>query len=594
MTHIDEKFKDARPQDTVERIINLLQKQGIEVLENWTDSGIPDCFSVRVTIAGTSLGANGKGVTKELARASGYAELMERLQSGFLGSGQLNYSDARQMSRGELMAVSAPWLQMLAERIAKCEKTSFSVDELLDSCFDYSNKETTDVIPYYNANDGSSVFLPVNLIPRLYSSNGLAAGNSTEEAIVQGFSEIVERHCHCSILRDCLTPPTIPHSYLKQFSTAYSIICALQDAGYTVIVKDCSLGEGYPVVASAIVDKMTHGYRVIVGSSPVFEIALERSLTEMLQGTSVKTMPMVTTFFTNRSHSPKDVSSALVSGSGVYQMSFFEGEPSYSFLPFPDRSGSTNKELLSFIMEYLERHNRTMLVRDLSHFGFPTYRLIVPGMSEVFTFSFVGKPSYIRLTYETAEIASNLQNATPEQLITYNLQYNTTPSAVRGPLYFTNISRLPLEVVSTTNQYFGMMSAAYAEWELGNIAQCLRLTSSAVAYAPADKKVLTDCLRQFLLQRCTGAAEATVLRQLKLFYSEETVLTVAEYVKDHANPFTALFPQCDENCSDCRWSKICRLMEHRSVKKRVNHAAASFDGEKAILSLQRIFDSLHK
>ena len=80
MKNIDERFKDASPVDTVNRIRRLMQTNGFGVEEEWRESGIKNCFSVRVTIAGTKLSSFGKGVTKELARASGHAELMERLQ----------------------------------------------------------------------------------------------------------------------------------------------------------------------------------------------------------------------------------------------------------------------------------------------------------------------------------------------------------------------------------------------------------------------------------------------------------------------------------------------------------------------------------
>jgi ribosomal protein S12 methylthiotransferase accessory factor len=84
MNNIDEKFKDASPEQTVARILEILAENGLHASERWTESGVSDCFSVHVTIDGTECGACGKGITRPLARASGYAELMERLQNGFL------------------------------------------------------------------------------------------------------------------------------------------------------------------------------------------------------------------------------------------------------------------------------------------------------------------------------------------------------------------------------------------------------------------------------------------------------------------------------------------------------------------------------
>ena len=583
--HIDEKFKDARPEDTVERIIGLLHAQGLEAEESWKDSGIENCFSVRVTIKGTTLHANGKGVTKVLARASGYAELTERLQSGFLGYGSLKYNDEKSMTAEELLSESGEVLEKIACRIADFEQIPFSAENLLATCF--PNGNTTSAIPYLNAVDGKEVYLPVSLIPYLYSTNGLAAGNSTEEAIVQGFSEIVERYCHCRILHKNLTPPTIPRSYLQQFTTAYSIICALEDAGYTVIVKDCSLGEGYPVVASAIVDRQTHGYRVIFGSSPLFEIALERSLTEMLQNTSISKMPITNAFYTAKTRKGKEVSSALVSGSGIYTIDFFEGEASYPFAPFPDLSDSSNSALVSYIMKYLSQHQRIMLIRNLSHFGFSTLRMIVPGMSEVFTFSFAGKPSFVQLANETSSIADDLRKATPEQLMTYTIQYVSTPSAISGPLFYTKISKLPLSVSANTNRFFGMMSAAYAEWALGNLPQCMRHVNAALPYAPEEEKEYLMLLRQYLTLRATGKTAQTVLEQLRLFYADEQIELLSERLQ--VNPFAPLFPLCDNQCASCHWTDICLKNAHSYVMERLNLAAAEFDNQKAFSELKDIF-----
>ena len=79
---IDSKYKDDSPINTVNRIKGILKEYGIETIECWNDSGVPYCHSLRVSVFGTDFGVNGKGVTEELALASGYGELMERLQLG--------------------------------------------------------------------------------------------------------------------------------------------------------------------------------------------------------------------------------------------------------------------------------------------------------------------------------------------------------------------------------------------------------------------------------------------------------------------------------------------------------------------------------
>ena len=47
-------------------------------------------------------------------------------------------------------------------------------------------------LPYIRQSDKKEVFIPVNLIGNLFVSNGMSAGNSSEEAKVQCLSEIFE------------------------------------------------------------------------------------------------------------------------------------------------------------------------------------------------------------------------------------------------------------------------------------------------------------------------------------------------------------------------------------------------------------------
>lgn len=591
MIHIDEQYKDASPQTTVERIYNLLEAQNIGIEEDWVESGIPDCFSVRVSITGTSLGTNGKGVTKELARASGCAELMERLQSGFRGAGSLRFPDEIPLTKQELTDRSLPVLSMLAAKIAADAQADFSVDQLLDHVYGFGTIKSVPAIPFFNANNGTSVYLPVSLIKSLYSSNGLAAGNSTEETVVQGFSEVVERHCQGRILRENLIPPTIPDSYLKQFGTAWNIICDLRKANYTVLIKDCSLGEGFPVVASVLIDKNRHGYRVIFGASPVFEIALERSLTEQLQGYNVGNIVLSSGFFTGTVRTASDFEAAFVAGHATYPIEFFEGEASYPFVPAEDLSNVTNKELLHFIMQYLQKHGRTMLVRDLSHFGFPTFRILVPGMSETSTAMYVGSPSYRRLCFDVGGAARNLPETSVPQLLSFIKRYNATPSVTSGPVPFSNLSGLPLEITANQDKFWGLISMAYANWSIGNAAQSAQYLTAALPYVPEDSKPLAECLDRYLTLRRSRKGKDQALAHLRLFYEADTVRQLQAALNE-PNPFTVFLPCCKGHCSDCKIRNICKYPDYSVITKRLNEAASKFDIARSFAQLHESFDAV--
>ena len=79
------RFKDAKPEHTIEKIKQCLADVGIVLKEQLIDPGIGNCYSVHVYVdGGYPMFTNGKGVTPELARASAYGEFIERVQCGLL------------------------------------------------------------------------------------------------------------------------------------------------------------------------------------------------------------------------------------------------------------------------------------------------------------------------------------------------------------------------------------------------------------------------------------------------------------------------------------------------------------------------------
>ena len=73
-------YKDATLLATIEKIKNILLKNGINVTEKLSE-GFDGVFSVHIVIDSVGLGTSGKGLTKEAALASAYGELMERIQN---------------------------------------------------------------------------------------------------------------------------------------------------------------------------------------------------------------------------------------------------------------------------------------------------------------------------------------------------------------------------------------------------------------------------------------------------------------------------------------------------------------------------------
>ena len=77
------KYKAATPEATVERISQIMTNAGIPLRDQVYGDGDMFC-SYRLTISeddNASIGTNGKGMKASYAKASAYAEMMERFQN---------------------------------------------------------------------------------------------------------------------------------------------------------------------------------------------------------------------------------------------------------------------------------------------------------------------------------------------------------------------------------------------------------------------------------------------------------------------------------------------------------------------------------
>lgn len=392
------KYKDANPIDTIHKIRKIFNQMNIMPTEiDWKNSA-QGYFSLRLSIPDTNLGTNGKGSTYEYALASAYGEFMERLQNFAQFRLSIDVSerahkyrgfyyapDEKKMTMEELIYSNNDWFKTQRTMIDK----NIDIEVLLNKWKAVSYEDVPSdyiTIPYMNLETKRLSYIPMKMVSKMYMSNGMCAGNTAEEAIVQGISEIFERYVNKEMIQKKITPPTIPNEYLERYPKINNMIKNIEASGnYKVILKDCSLGEGFPVVCVIFIDKDMQSYFVKFGSYPIFEIAVERTLTELLQGQDISKMIGLTPFvYKNKKASSNDnVMSILVNGVGSYPFEFFSEDESYSFTPFKELNIENNKELLKYVLHFIEKQKYEIYIRDVSFLGFPSYHIIIPGLSEI-------------------------------------------------------------------------------------------------------------------------------------------------------------------------------------------------------------------
>ena len=139
------------------KLTSILDSVGIKLNEEWFDSGVEHCYSLRVSAPGGFPGTNGKGVTKALARASAYGEFIERLQTGLFmykyQSLEFNKGlflhefapDAKYMTKAELVE-NGEWMDYVIATYGG----RLTRDEIADQCAMYAGSDNVLTLPYYS------------------------------------------------------------------------------------------------------------------------------------------------------------------------------------------------------------------------------------------------------------------------------------------------------------------------------------------------------------------------------------------------------------------------------------------------------------
>ncbi|OYZ68525.1 MAG: OsmC domain/YcaO domain-containing protein, partial [Methylophilaceae bacterium 17-43-7] len=327
--------KDLPLEQTIANMSGLLASLGIKIeIASWRNI-IPNVWSLHIRDAHSPMCfTNGKGATKESALASALGEYIERLSNNHFYAGSF---------WGEDIA-NAAFVHYPNERWFKPGRKDALPKEILDEyCLEIYNPDgelrgshLIDTnsgnaergicsLPFVRQSDGGVVYFPSNLIENLYVSNGMSAGNTLAEAQVQCLSEIFERAVKREIIEGEVALPDVPQAVLAKYPSVLAGIQALEAQGFPVLVKDASLGGIYPVMCVTLMNPRTGGVFASFGAHPSLEVALERSLTELLQGRSLEGLNDLPqpTFASEAVTEPNNFVEHFIDSSGIVSWRFF-------------------------------------------------------------------------------------------------------------------------------------------------------------------------------------------------------------------------------------------------------------------------------
>ena len=390
--------KDLPLEQTIANMSGILAGLGIKIeIASWRNL-VPNVWSLHIRDAHSPMCfTNGKGSTKESALASALGEFIERMNCNHFYNDQfwgedianaafVHYPDERWFKPGRKDALPAEILDEYCLRIYDPD------GELRGSHLYDTNSGNIErgicSLPYVRQSDGEVVYFPSNLIDNLFLSNGMSAGNTLAEAQVQCLSEIFERAVKREILEGELALPDVPQEVLMKYPRILAGIRGLEEQGFPVLVKDASLGGAFPVMCVTLMNPRTGGVFASFGAHPSLEVALERSLTELLQGRSFEGLNDLPrpTFESNALTEPNNFVEHFIDSSGVVSWRFFSAKADYDFVEwdFSGDGGNSTAQEAATLFGLLEDMGKEVYMAVYDQLGASACRILVPGYSEVY------------------------------------------------------------------------------------------------------------------------------------------------------------------------------------------------------------------
>lgn len=573
-------YKETDPESTVKRISQILSTLHIELDETHQTRDF-DCHSVRVVIKGTNIGTNGKGVSLAYARASAYAEFMERLENHILHNSMLcakenywSYPEDRTLSWEMLVTENNSFIRAFLEGCGKgladsVEKTSFL--SAISQCSETLCRS------YFSLKEKRMVYVPADLFHAFYASSGMCAGNKPEEALSQGISEIVERYVMYRLFVDHRTLPDIPTETIEAYPWVNKIFRTLQDMdGYNCRMKDCSLDGKYPVAAFLMIEKDTGHYGLKFGSHPDMGIAMERAMTEAFQGRTEKQFAKISSiYFRNRYiENFVNIFNSYKTSAACYPPELFLRPTEMPFVSVPSVSGKSNKNILKEQLNNILEQGHDILIKDVSYLGFPAYSIIVPGMSESL------KPNILMMKAcnsrkKTVALFSRPSELSPkdigQMLLTMEFYKSSILENSLPSFYCVPIENYPFIGNEEGMGIYFLLSMLYfvsGDYEKAFDRMDLWLAGEKQLKV-YDINPLYRCIYKYMESRAEGNSHEMSIDILGEFFRPEIICTVDGYFKDPATLLGKLYPskKCsgagedasDELCKICDLQKYCKL-----------------------------------
>lgn len=580
-------YKDDLPENTISKIRKNLNNMGIFIIEEIWYNNENKLFSCGIKDIKTNFRSNGKGLSQEYALASAYGEFIERLQNQIIYY-EVSFSEKDKNKFGfeisndeiKIKLSEYPELHDSFKKAFLYGNEKFSIYELWEKIIKNKNLNNKEFIflPFYNVNNKKVTYLPYQFILNFYGSNGMCAGNSNYEALVQGISEIIERYVQREIYFKNITPPTIDDTFIEyNFPDEFELKRLIEEkAKVKIIVKDCSLGKNFPAIGIIIIDTKNDLYAVHFGSEPDLKIALQRCFTEILQGINFNLkgkMKNIKFISKNDKNFYVNFKNLVCNGIGYYPETIFNSKFSYDF-EYKNIEFFSSKQKLKYLINIIQKNDfNDIFIRDVSFLGFPSFFIIIPGLSEIDFMTKYKIDNYIK-NYNSTYLLSNLKDLNNDEykyLIDDLMNFKTAD--IRTENFFIN-------------EYFSI-PIDNEDWDKITIELLLamifyRINNYKKAFFYIDKyiKFIENnyddvdlsyyyVVRNLFLFLSNGKSFLNSIKKLSLIYEKEIVYEVKKDLENNNKIFDYVPLPNNYNCNECQLQKDCKYNNIRDIYLKI-------------------------
>lgn len=278
--------KAITPEETLKNFYNKIELLDLKILNEVkrVDNGrlgIPVYFSVCGRDAEKLTGTKkqmGKGASPTQAKASACMELAERFSFFSYKNDSSNFLTG---DYSEMKKLGYPVLDL--SYLLESVHDSTSSEQLLEQLLCGLPMQWTWGT---NMTRGEDVLIPFSWFFAINEFNGPSAGNTYEEAALQGVCEVIERHVCSLISKEQITTPAIDVNSVTD-PVARDLIAKFSDNNIELYLNDFTLDTGVCTVGALAIDRAsfpdTSEIVYTAGTTPDPEKALIRAVTEVAQ-----------------------------------------------------------------------------------------------------------------------------------------------------------------------------------------------------------------------------------------------------------------------------------------------------------------------